>query len=78
MNVVGVLGVLLMVASEQAVYGALDATRWMCQLAREVEEEVHGLLVGVCGNAGTLDTDAEVKEDAFLGWCCKLPAKLTI
>jgi hypothetical protein len=43
-----------------------------------VEEEVHGLLVGSCGDAGTFNADVEVKEDAFLGWCCELPAKFAV
>ncbi len=58
--------------------GDLDTASWICRLSREVEEEVHGLLVGSCGDAGTLNANAEVEEDALLGWCCELLAELSI
>ncbi len=67
-----------MVASEQAVNCALDTSNWVRWMAQDVEEEVHGLLVGTGGDAVALNADIEVKEDALLGWCCQLPAKFAV
>ncbi len=44
---------------------ALDTAGWVCRLAREVEEEVCGLLVGASGDVVALDADTEVEEDAL-------------